>query len=250
MKEKIYRVALLIGCIALMFVLLTHDESPENESLTKYRKRANSDDAQTVEEAIFHATARDLIISHIEPNKLGIKGHEFRVKRNPVGEGCFVYDLAPNPIIQTQKDYLVWWVRDDTHAYALNGPSKMVTPTLPYPREDLGAKYNEITTIVVNYTFRNVPIIYWPASVSTPPTETYTVMEYKIYDYVINASMPEEKAIQEMAKHYNISTEQVKEICDKVSNILYKNNWFGMSCEQLLKQASDCNWRYKYILYS
>jgi hypothetical protein len=25
--------------------LLTHDESPENESLTKYRKRANSDDA-------------------------------------------------------------------------------------------------------------------------------------------------------------------------------------------------------------
>lgn len=39
--------------------LLTHDESPENESLTKYRKRANSDDAQVVEEVILHATARD-----------------------------------------------------------------------------------------------------------------------------------------------------------------------------------------------
>ena len=78
-----------------------------------------------------------------------------------------------------------------------------------------------------------------PYVVAESQTETYTVMESKIYDFVINADMSEEDAIKEMAARYEISAEEVEEIANKVMAILFKNKWMGMSSEELLKRASD-----------
>jgi hypothetical protein len=122
--------------------------------LNQYRERANSDDAKTVEEAFFHANARGLVISHIEPNKLRVGGREFRVKRNPAGPGCFVYD--PRTRFYGVKRNLVWWVPKEGSAYPLNSPSKMVTPGLKWPRED-GIDAPS-TGSVIDYVFEGKPL--------------------------------------------------------------------------------------------
>jgi len=115
-----------ISACALLTVLVA--SSCPAQDLTEYRERAKSEDAQTIDEAFFHANARVLVISNIEPNKLRVGGGEFRVKRNPAGEGCFVYD--PRTRFFGVKRNLVWWVPKDGTAYPLNSPSKMVTPAL------------------------------------------------------------------------------------------------------------------------
>ena len=62
-------------------------------SLQEQRDRANSDDAESIDEVQFHAMARAAVILNVEPNKLGVGGQEFRVKRNPNAPGgAFVYD--------------------------------------------------------------------------------------------------------------------------------------------------------------
>ena len=52
-------------------------------SLQEQRDTANSDDAESIDEVQFHAMARAAVILNVEPNKLGVGGREFRVKRNP-----------------------------------------------------------------------------------------------------------------------------------------------------------------------
>jgi hypothetical protein len=137
--------------VATFFATLA--ASSAGQDLTELRKRARSDDAQTVKESSFHAVARGLVIRHIEPNKLGVGGREFRVKRNPVGKGCFVYD--PRTRFSGVKRNLVWLVLDEDTAYALNSPGKMVTPALKWPRED-GVK-GPSTGQIVAYVFEGTP---------------------------------------------------------------------------------------------
>lgn len=57
----------------------------KEDNLKEIRDRAKSDDANSVEEASIHAEGRALIIRNINPNKLGVGGNEFRVKRNLLG---------------------------------------------------------------------------------------------------------------------------------------------------------------------
>lgn len=213
-------------------------DTSEGESLAKYLERANSDDAETTEEALFHGVARALVISNVEPNELGVGGREFRVKRNPAGEGCFVYD--PRTRFAGTERLLVWWVYDDVTAYALNGPSKMVTPKLKFPQEDLGVRYAPITDQVIDYVFGGKELTEWPETGgTTATTEGYTLQEYEIYDFVINANMAEEDAMEEMAKRFKLSVEEVKKITMKVMEILSENGWIGMSSENLRKRAVD-----------
>ena len=62
-------------------------------SIQEQRDRANSDDAESIDEVQFHAMARAAVILNVEPNNLGVGGREFRVKRNPTAPGgAFVYD--------------------------------------------------------------------------------------------------------------------------------------------------------------
>jgi len=75
---------------------------------------------------------KGVVIQALEPNKLGVGGREFKTKPNPKGEGVFVYD--PRTRFKGVKRILIWIVLDNT-AYPLNGPSKMITPSLSWPRE-------------------------------------------------------------------------------------------------------------------
>ena len=87
---------------------------------------------------MFHGMARVAVIQNVEPNnKLGVGGREFRVKRNPVGQGgAFVYDPRDFYSFGVTRN-LVWWVPlGDVlalTAYPLNSPSKLVTPGLEVP---------------------------------------------------------------------------------------------------------------------
>jgi hypothetical protein len=53
--------------------------------------------------------------------------------RNPVGEGVFVYRPQGQQVLNVNRRFL--WLVVNGLGYALNGPSKGVTPSLPWPRE-------------------------------------------------------------------------------------------------------------------
>ena len=193
-----------------------------------------SDDAQTVKEEFFHAEARAFVIRHVEPNKLRVGGLEFRVKRNPVGEGCFVYD--PRTRFHGVERLLVWLVPAGGTAYALNSPAKMVTPELPWPREaGVDAPY---TSDVVDYVFHGKPMI--PSVVSKeaptrPGTPTFTVNEYRIYRAVIDTpmSVSESVTLQRTAKRYGVSVQEAREVADKVQKVLFQNGWMGTPASEI-----------------
>jgi hypothetical protein len=76
--------------------------------------------------------ARGIVIQSLVPNKLGVGGAEFKTKNNTKGDGIFVFN--PKTEFNGTKRYLIWLVIKD-EAYPLNGPSKMITPDLKWPRE-------------------------------------------------------------------------------------------------------------------
>lgn len=208
------------------------------DDLTKYRERANSDDAISVDEAFFHGEARALVIMEVQPNKLSVGGREFRVKRNPIGKGCFVYD--PRTRFSGVKRNLVWWVLEENKAYALNSPSKMVTPSLKWPRED--GIHEPSTAEIVAYVFDKKPMSQ-PNMVSEPSMSNgklFTAKEYRIYRAVIDTpmSISEEQALQNAGKLYGVTPDEAKKIANKVQSVLFQNKWFG-SPESEIKHASD-----------
>jgi len=211
-----------------------------SEGLTEYRQRANSDDAQSIEEAAFHGIARALVIRHVEPNKLAVGGREFRVKRNPVGPGCLVYD--PRTRFSGVERNLLWLVVDETTAYALNSPSKMVTPALKWPRDD-GVDIPS-TSELVAYVFEGQPISAPPSPKQAPQAAkgTFTVAEYRIYRDVMDApmSIPETEAVRRAATSHGVTAAEAKTIVDKVQRILHANKWYGSAASEM-KHASDWN---------
>lgn len=204
--------------------------------LNESRQRANSDDAKTVEEAFFHANARGLVILHVEPNKLRVGGREFRVKRNPVGPGCFVYD--PRTRFSGVERNLVWWVPKEGSGYPLNGPSKMVTPGLRWPRED-GVDAPP-TGAVIEYVFEGKPMPRPEKAASPSAQDTFTVKEYRIYRALIGApmSVSEDAALESAARRYGVTVGEARGATDKVQRVLFQNNWFG-SPEAEIRHASD-----------
>ena len=153
----------LILLTVLMLIVMGCEQTPEEvvaPSIQEQRDKANSDDAESLDEVHFHAMARAAVILNLEPNKLGVGGREFRVKRNPSASGgAFVYD--PRDRFQGVKRNLVWWVPsgaiETLIAYPLNGPSKLVTPSLEFPRR-AGLVESPDTQDVIAYVFRGEPI--------------------------------------------------------------------------------------------
>jgi len=90
--------------------------------------------------------ARGIVIQAVEPNKLKVGGAEFKTIDNPKGDGVLVYD--PRTEFYGVKRYLIWMVIND-EAYPLNGPSKMVTPSLSWPR-DMDNRTYIITTVLTS----------------------------------------------------------------------------------------------------
>ena len=153
----------MIPLTVLMLIVMGCTQTSEDvvaPSIQEQRDKANSDDAESLDEVHFHAMARAAVILNLEPNKLGVGGKEFRVKRNPAALGeAFVYD--PRDRFQGVERNLVWWVPSGAiealMAYPLNGPSKMVTPSLEFPGR-AGLVEFPNTHDVVAYVFRGEPI--------------------------------------------------------------------------------------------
>jgi hypothetical protein len=208
------------------------------DDLALNRQRASSDDAETIQEASFHGTAKALVIKHIQTNKLGVGGKEFRVKRNPVGKGCFVYD--PRTRFYGVKRNLVWWAVDEGTAYALNSPSKMVTPSLKWPRDD--GLDSPSTGEIVGYVFESRPISPPKPVSKVPPTaaDSFTVKEYRIYRSLIDTpmSVPEAQALQNVGKRFGVTAAEAKKIARKIQDILFRNEWYGSSDAEI-KHATD-----------
>ncbi|MCK4783889.1 MAG: hypothetical protein KAV87_09080 [Desulfobacteraceae bacterium] len=74
----------------------------------------------------------DTVSISLGSNHLGIEPTDLRGMDNPKGEGVFVY------VEQTRfsgvRRFILWLVLDG-NAYPLNGATKGVTPSLPWPRE-------------------------------------------------------------------------------------------------------------------
>ena len=153
----------LILLTVLMLIVMGCTQAPEEvaaPSIQEQRDKANSDDAESLDEVHFHSMARAAVILNLEPNELGVGGREFRVKRNPAASGgAFVYD--PRDTFQGVERKLVWWVPSGAIealiAYPLNGPSKLVTPSLEFPGR-AGLVEFPNTQDVVAYVFRGEPI--------------------------------------------------------------------------------------------
>ena len=65
-------------------------------------------------------------------NELGIEASHLSEMPNPKGEGTFVY--VPQTRYSGVERYVIWLVIED-RAFALNGVTKNITPSLPWPRE-------------------------------------------------------------------------------------------------------------------
>lgn len=103
-------------------VSAAHDIAPQ--ALPELSRPSLSESQQDAVDAVTAAFDLD--------NKLGVRLDDLRVKDNPNGEGSIVYVERTN--FFGLERYVVWMVVDSS-AFALNSPSQMVTPSLPWPRE-------------------------------------------------------------------------------------------------------------------
>ena len=217
--------------------------------LEEYRSRASSDDAESVDEALFHGMARAAVIHNIEPNQLGVGGERLRVKRNPTPPGgAFVYD--PRERFQGTQRFLVWWVPlgDDPSAlevYPLNSPSKLVTPNLEFPAR-AGVLDPPDTSAVVGFVFLGqpmptpVPTATQAKAAAPSSTGTFTVREYRIYRALVDTpmSVSEEEAYRRIARDFNTTPKEAERITEKVQGILFRNGWLGTTAQEI-RRASD-----------
>ena len=65
-------------------------------------------------------------------NELGIEAESLSIRGNPNGRGVFVYSAQTR--FAGVERYIIWLVLDGM-AYPINGATKGVTPSLPWPRE-------------------------------------------------------------------------------------------------------------------
>ena len=211
-----------------------------DHSLTGARQRAASDDAASGQEVLFHADARATFIRHVEPNRLGVGGAEFRVKRNPGGRGAFVYDPRVEHAGVTRN--LVWWVPDEQGvAFPLNAPSQLVTPGLAFPAE-AGLLDAPDTADVVGYVFRGETMTPQVAETATAPGETFTVREYRMYQALMDTpmSVSEEDGHRRIARRFDTTPEDVDRRIQRVLETLHRNGWFGRPAQEI-RRASDWN---------
>ena len=213
--------------------------------LREMRERAQSDDAESVEEVFLHGAARATVIMHVEPNALRVGGADFRVKRNPVAPGgAFVYNRQHVFFGVTRN--LVWWVPPGDEAslmaYPLNAPSKMVTPGLEFPGR-AGVLEVPDTADAVGYVFRGEAMAARPASPAAPePVGSFTVRQYRMYQALIAAPMSESEddAVRRIAGEFDTTPEGALHTIEMVSQTLFRNDWMGHPAQEI-QRASDWN---------
>ncbi len=98
-----------------------------------------------------------LVSAALESNKLNVASDDLNAKKNPKGDGVFVF--APEARYSGVERYVIWMVVD-SKAYALNSPSKMVTPSLPWPRDADEATWNKTGIDKYNGASEAIEIIF------------------------------------------------------------------------------------------
>ena len=73
-----------------------------------------------------------VVSRYLGMNQLGIEASHLSEMPNPKGEGTFVY--VPQTRYSGVERYVIWLVIEN-RAFALNGVTKIITPSLPWPRE-------------------------------------------------------------------------------------------------------------------
>ena len=76
--------------------------------------------------------ALNIVSTALGHNTLNVKASDLRAIDSSKGEGVFMY--VPKTHFWDVERYIIWMVIDGK-AYALNGPTKKVTPNLPWPRD-------------------------------------------------------------------------------------------------------------------
>ena len=73
-----------------------------------------------------------VVSRYLGMNQLGIEASHLSEMPNPKGEGTFVY--VPQTRYSGVERYVIWLVIEN-RVFALNGVTKIITPSLPWPRE-------------------------------------------------------------------------------------------------------------------
>lgn len=114
-----------------------HSQSSADGSQNNPSPSATTESSEQTTEEV---NAVRLVSGSVESNKLNVISSDLRAKENPKGDGVFVY--VPQTRFSGVERYLIWLVVD-AKGYALNSPSKMVTPSLPWPRDADEATWNK-----------------------------------------------------------------------------------------------------------
>lgn len=120
---------LLVGLVITLGCSVPSNKSPHQSQNNPPSPSVSIESSQQSAEEV---NALRLVSAAIESNKLNVTSADLKAKKNPKGQGVFVY------VSQTRYSGVerhVIWMTIDSKAYALNSPSKMVTPSLSWPRD-------------------------------------------------------------------------------------------------------------------
>lgn len=134
MKQE--RVTLRFGILSLVLAIVLAASACD----TKPSSENSNGSSKTGVDQSLGQNAINLVSKAVEQNKLGVTAKDLVTKMNPKGEGTFVY--IPQTRFSGVERYVIWMVVD-SKAFSLNSPSKMVTPSLPWPREGEEATWNK-----------------------------------------------------------------------------------------------------------
>lgn len=148
--------ALLVGLVMTLGCSIP-SKKPPRESQNNSNPPSPSVSTESVQQSAVELNAVRLVSAAIESNKLNVTPNDLQAKKNPKGDGVFVY--VPQTRYSGVERYVIW-MTIDSKAYALNSPSKMVTPSLPWPRDADEATWNKTGINKYNGAAEAIEIVF------------------------------------------------------------------------------------------
>ena len=129
---RVHGKLLLLTGILIFWGCGIHSKSPSDRSQNSPTAPSPSSSTVSSQQTTEEVDALRLISGSVESNKLNVKSSDLKAKKNAKGAGVFVY--VPQTSFSGVERYVIWMVVD-SNGYALNSPSKMVTPSLAWSRD-------------------------------------------------------------------------------------------------------------------
>lgn len=132
-----YGTVFLFALMVIQTVVVTIEEDKKKDSALLALEQAKENAKKYVTDSkILNIIREKISIS----NQLGIDANDLKAIENPKGKGFIVFhpDSKFNGVLRN----LIWVVIDGT-GYAVNGPSKNMTPALKWPREAPASSWKE-----------------------------------------------------------------------------------------------------------